>query len=143
MKNIILTVSIVVLALFSSVAPVSAQTQTPGGAPPLDYSGFVKCDGVKKVGEPGRQTECNFIRLMETVIKTINWMFYIAIPLATLILAYGGFLYMTGDPGKIKDARKMFGAVAVGFIIMVSAWILIRTAVNWIVEDPTATTFIK
>ncbi len=134
MKKILLT--ILLAATLATPALVFAQaTKT---APPLDYSGFVKCDGVVKTGEnaePGRDRVCDFAALMDTVIKAINWMFYIAIPVAVALFAYAGVLYMTGVPGNIGKAKKIFSSVAIGFIIMVTAWIAVRTAVSWFIDD--------
>lgn len=124
-----------------AVVPV-VLAQSP--APRLDYSGFVKCDGVVKPGEAYRTQECNFAALIETIIKAINWMFYISIPVAAVLFAYGGFLYMTGKSGNIETAKKMFVAVAVGFIIMITAWIGVRQFVEWFVEPSSgATTLVQ
>lgn len=108
----------------------------------LDYSGFVKCDGVTRASETDRQTKCDFAALMDTVIKAINWMFYITIPIATALFAYAGVLYMTGQPKYITTAKSIFTTAATGFIIMISAWFLVRQFVTWFVKDPTATTFL-
>ena len=57
----------------------SAPTPTPTPTPPttptnnsLDYSGFVKCDGVISKNEPGRQQVCNFAALINTAKSIIN-----------------------------------------------------------------------
>lgn len=152
MKKILFT-SFLVLSLMSIGAPaVLAQ------APKLDYSGFVKCDGVvagkksdgtpikgstPKAGEEERQTVCNFAALIETVIKTINWMFIISIPVATALFAYAGALYMTAVPGKMGQAKKIFVSVGIGFIIMISAWVAVRTLVGWFAKETSgANTFL-
>jgi hypothetical protein len=135
-----LLISILVVITLVSVSPVLAQ------APKLDYSGFVKCDGVVKkgvVGEEARNVPCDFNALMDTVIKAINWLFIITIPIATVLFAYGGLLYMTGKSGNIETAKKIFSSAAIGFIIMITAWFVVRTIVNWFVKDTsTANTFL-
>lgn len=129
--------------LFLNPAVTLAQSTTP---PPLDYSGFVKCDGVVKTGkdaEPGRTQVCNFAALMNTIVKAINWLFIISIPVATVLFAYAGLLYMTGTPGNRTKANGIFTSVGIGFIIMITAWIGVRTAVGWFVEpDSSATIFL-
>ncbi len=117
---------------------------TPVNDPPLNYSGFVKCDGVVKtgVGEKDRNKRCDFNALMETVVSLISWLFYISIPLAATLFAYGGLLYMTGVPGKQNTARSIFTSVGIGFIIMITAWIGVRTIVGWLVADPSAVMFL-
>jgi hypothetical protein len=134
------------LALVFSLAAVdmvAAQTQTPSGAPPLDYSGFVKCDGVVKKGEASRNVVCDFAALITTAIKAIQWLFYITMPLVAALLAYGGYLYMTGTPNNLGLAKKIFTAVGIGFIIMITAWVAVSQFVSWFVKpDSGATTFI-
>jgi hypothetical protein len=132
----------ITLTFFLSLAVLSpvfvlAQTEVK-----LDYSGFVKCDGVVRAGEDGRQTPCDFGALINTIISAINWAFYISIPLAVALFAYAGVLFMTGSQGNIKTAKDIFKTVAVGFIIMITAWFLVRQFVSWFVKDATATTFL-
>lgn len=135
MKKIFITFFFT-LTLLSPVA-VFAQS-----SPPIDYSGFVKCDGVvvknadgsAKPGEDRRQNECNFYWLMKTITLGVNWMFVITIPVATALFAYGGLLHMTGRPDKISDARKIFTSVGIGFIIMITAWVVVRTGVDALLD---------
>jgi len=111
----------------------------------LDYSGFVKCDGVvKKDGEPYRQEECDFIALMDTVVKMVNWLFMISIPIATALFAWAGILYMTGIAKNRTKANNIFVSVATGFIIMLVAWFGVRTVVDQFASpDSGVTTFLK
>ncbi len=103
----------------------------------LDYSGFVKCDGVKApvADEPKRQTECDFNALLDTIKLAINWLFVITIPIVTVLFAYAGFLYMTGSQGNIKTAKSIFTSAATGFIIMLIAWFAVITVINWFITD--------
>jgi hypothetical protein len=109
-------------------------------APALDYSGLVKCDGVLKPGEPGRREVCNFAALFDTINKTINWMFYISIPVATALFAYAGLLYMRGTSGSRTQANTIFTNVGIGFIIMLTAWFLVRQVVGWFVKSEAGAT---
>ena len=123
---------IALLAL--SISPVlvfAADDVTPVK---LDYSGFVKCDGVIDPKEPDRQTICDFNALMFTVKSLINWMFIITIPIATVAVAYGGLQYMSGQKGRIDNAKKIFSSIATGFIIMLVAWFAVITVVNWFIS---------
>lgn len=111
---------------------IRAQTET---APKLDYSGFVKCDGiVTSVGEPDRQKECDFAALIDTINKLINWLFIISIPIATVLFAWAGLLYLTGSEKNIGKAKSIFTSVGIGFIIMIVAWLAVYTVVNWLVK---------
>ena len=147
MKKILSSIFLVMLVLLSSATLVSAQST----GVKLDYSGFVKCDGVVsrdekgaiKKGEEARDVECNFAALMNTIAKGINFLFYISIPVAATLFAYAGALYMTGTSGNIGTAKKIFTSVGIGFIIMVTGWFGVRTFVDWFVKDTSgANTFL-
>lgn len=131
-----------ILAIFlgSIFTPMSVLAQD---APRLDYSGFVNCDGVVKKDEQFRQTKCDFQALMATINKMINWMFYISIPAAGVLFSYAGLLYIRGTSNSRSQANKIFTSVGIGFIIMLVAWIGVRTAVDWLVnKNSGATTFL-
>ncbi len=102
--------------------------------PKLDYSGFVKCDGVVTKGEEGRQVRCDFAALMNTIIQLINWLFGISTAVAVALFAWSGILYMSGKSGNISKAKSVFTSVGIGFIIMIVAWIGVYTAVKWLVD---------
>lgn len=149
MKKILLTILMVL-----TVTPAFAVAQTTQTPPKVDYSGFVKCDGAVSVdangkanpGEESRNVECNFAALVKTITSLINWMFYISIPIAATLFAYGGVLYITGEPGKINQAKKIFTSVGIGFIIMAIAWVGVVQALSFFVKDawkPTTETFLK
>jgi hypothetical protein len=140
--------SLLIVSFFALV-PASVSAAAVGAPPPLDYSGFVKCDGVVKKDadgkllEPERNVVCDFAALMNTINKGINWMFYISIPIAGVLFAYAGLLYITGKPGNRTKANGLFTSVAIGFIIMVTAWFVVRTVVSWFVDpDFKATIFL-
>jgi hypothetical protein len=81
---------------------------------------------------------------MDTVVKAISWLFFISIPVATALFAYAGVLYMKGTPGDRTKANNIFTHVGIGFIMMITAWFVVRTAVDWFVKPEFgATLFIK
>ena len=102
-----------------------------------DYSGFVKCDGVvvKDGSEPFRNKTCDFIALINTVKSLIDWAFIISIPVIVGLLAYAGFLHMTGVEGNLKKARQMLWNAVIGFIIMLCAWFIVTTALKWLLKE--------
>ena len=140
--------------LTAAVSPVMAQQGTFALGNRITYDGLVDCDGVvgkvldkygkptdtAKPGEEGRQQRCDFAALMRTVNKMINWMFYIAVPLATVLFAYAGLLYIRGTSGARTQANKIFTSVGIGFIIMLVAWISVRTVVGLFVKDSVGAT---
>lgn len=135
LKNLFLAALLVPTVLFSFIPAASFAQGTE--QVPLDYSGLVKCDGVlaSSTAEPSRQKVCNFKALMETVKSLINTLFFITVPLATVLFAYAGFLYLTGSQKNIGTAKSIFSSVAKGFIIMLIAWFAVVTVVNWFLDN--------
>ena len=113
----------------------------------LDYSGIVKCDGVKAVeynslgevvgvlpGEENRQRECDFAALMDMITSLINWAFMLSIPIFIGLFAYAGILYMTPNPSNRSAANKMLWAALKGFVIMLIAWFLVTTLLKMVLD---------
>lgn len=81
-------------------------------------SKIVPCDGVNcKV--------CDLATLAQNIINTGVFLFVF---LAALLFAYAGFLYLTNEAmdGQ-KQAKTLFGHVAGGLILLLSAWLIVDT----------------
>jgi len=150
MKKIIITIFFLSFVGFFNISNNTAFAQTD---PPLDYSGFVKCDGVVNTEkdasgnliEDKRTVKCDFNALINTINELVKWLFIITIPVATVLFAYGGLLYLTGSQNNIGKAKAIFTSVGKGFIIMLVAWVIVYTLVNWLIdpEFKGATTLIE
>jgi hypothetical protein len=84
--------------------------------------GLITCDGIEE--------ECDFEKLLLAVNKIIQFIvFVIGIPIVTLIFAYAGFLMVTsgGNPSKKDEAKSLIGNAVVGLIVLLGAWIIVRT----------------
>jgi hypothetical protein len=131
---VLVTLSIVSSVSFS-IFPVVTHASTPD-----NYSGLVKCSGV--VQNNGEKL-CNFQTFISMVGTTINWLFVIAIPVAVALFAWAGLLYMSGKDDNKKQARTIFLNVVIGFIIMLVAFVVVKTLVGWVVNSSFgATTFL-
>lgn len=97
------------------------------------YGGLVQCDGVTDKNDPS-QKKCDFNALIKQINFIISWLFGISLSIAIVFLAYGGILYMTGTEGNISQAKGIFSSVGWGFIIMLSAWLIIYTLLNWLTK---------
>ncbi|MDP3996522.1 MAG: pilin [bacterium] len=128
----------VTIVMFFNLVPakiVSAQA-VPGG---LVSCGF-DLDGDGKVknvydsnGNLTRKEECGFTDLILLVKRVTDFLIILATAVATLSFAWAGILYITavGDEGKIKQAHEIFKKVLIGFVFILSAWlivVLIQTA---------------
>ncbi len=61
------------------------------------------------------------IRSIDTLIENItNWIFYIALILAPLMILIGAFMYLTsaGDPNKVNKANSLIKWTIIGFAII-------------------------
>ena len=105
----------------------SSPTNTSGSA--SSASGLVVCTGA---ADGTNRPICNFNYFLQEGQHVINWLFVIAIPIAMVLFAYGGILYMFGTPGNRSKAKGVFTAAGIGFGIMLIAWVSVYTIVNWL-----------
>ncbi len=105
-----------VLALALSFMPVIAFAQSTGTGVP---SQIVTCNG----------PDCTFCSLVDLAQNILNFAIYLAVIGAALLFAWAGALYLTSaeNPGQRTKAKKLFMSVAIGFVIMFSAWFLVDT----------------
>jgi len=85
--------------------------------------GIVPCDG-------SAANPCGFKEFITLIQNVINFLtFSVAVPLAAIVFAWAGIIMLSagGDPGKITDAKKIFGFVLIGFLITLSAWLIVST----------------
>lgn len=118
-------ISLMILSTLLTATPVHAA---------LDYSGLVKCDGVVDKNEPGRTRKCDFTALIEMVNALIRWIFVLSTAIFVGLFAYAGFLYMKPSSGDREKANSMLWAAVKGFVIMLMAWFIVYTLLNWVVN---------
>ena len=89
---------------------------------------FVSAAGLIPCGGSGEDA-CKFSDFFVLIKNIIDFLLVsIAIPLAALSFAVAGWMYLTagGDSGQIKKAHELFKNVAIGFIIALSAWLIVK-----------------
>ncbi len=96
---------------------------------PLESQAFriVPCDGPEcKLGD--------FITLIKNVINSI---IVLAIPIVTIALTWVGILLLTaqGNTGKITQAKQIAKSVVIGFVFILTAWLIIQTLVSILLDD--------
>lgn len=82
--------------------------------------GLVPCTGI----------ECNLCDVGHLMQNVIDYTIVgLAIPLAAAMFAYAGALYFTasGNLHRVAKAHKIFKNVLTGFLIAISAWLIINT----------------
>ncbi len=95
--------------------------------PNTSFAALVPCNGVEC------QT-CHFIQLGSNII---TWLITIMATICAIVVAIAGFKMVTagGDAGAISEARGMITNVVVGFVILLSAWLVIDTVMKMFVKD--------
>ncbi|MBI5005223.1 MAG: hypothetical protein HZC03_01310 [Candidatus Lloydbacteria bacterium] len=89
---------------------------------------FVSAAGLVPCGGSG-QDPCTLSSFFVLIKNIIDFLLRdIATPLAAVTFAVAGWMYLTaaGDAGKIKSAHELFKNVAIGFIIALSAWLVVN-----------------
>ena len=121
---------IIFLSTFSLLPTVSLAQDAGAG-----QGQFIPCDGVK--------IPCTFYSLMQLISNVISFLVKIALPLATITIIYAGFIYLTTAISDQKSkAKKMMINVVIGFVVLLAAFIIVRTIVNTLL-DPNISSHIK
>lgn len=110
--------------------PISSHAQYIGSDDPQDkHFQLVPCDGV--------EVPCDFNALMTLFNRVISFIFYVSIPLAAISFSYAGYLYLSaaGDTNKIEKAHEIFKTVLIGFIFIISAWLIVYTITHTLLSD--------
>ena len=106
----------------------------------VDAAGLIPCGDLKQ-GEP----ECNFSHFMQVIQNVMKFLITISASIAAALFAYAGILYITaaGDTGKISKAHQIFKSVAIGFFIILVAWLIVETVVESIVDKSKGSELLK
>ncbi|MEK7090637.1 MAG: transglycosylase SLT domain-containing protein, partial [Patescibacteria group bacterium] len=100
-------------------------------------AGTIKNVGGRDVDVSGQVSNpcsiCHIFTLLQNLLNFLWW--YISIPLATLMLAYAGFLLMipslgSGSPPMITKGKKVLKNTVVGIIIVFFSWLFIDTIIK-------------
>jgi len=94
---------------------------------------IVPCDTSKA----GHDTKCQFNDFIHLANHLISFAIWLAVPLSIALFTYAGVLYATasGDQTKIANAHKIFTNVAIGLIIVLSAWLLVHEILGKLLKD--------
>ncbi len=120
----------VLVALFFFFVP-AAVAQTSPHTP----SGLVPCGGVT-AGNALGATECGLCDLVTLSQNIINFLLMLTVPLSVGLFAWAGVLYFTsgGNPTNITRAHGIFRSVIIGFVIALSAWLVVQTILHSLVK---------
>lgn len=85
--------------------------------------GIIPCDGVNCTLE-------DIFVLINTIIRfAITRLFF---PIFIVLILYVGWSYLSagGNPGKVAKVKSMAFNLFVGVILILGAWLIVRTAIN-------------
>lgn len=118
-------------------SPVNVVVDGGGSSGTTTTSGDVVLSGTDVTINPdalvpcnGTTVPCTFQKLVDMVNRIIDFvLFKLALPLAAIIFAYAGVLYITSaaSPNNKETAKKIFGTVFIGLIIALAAWLIVNT----------------
>ncbi|MBP7770351.1 MAG: TrbC/VirB2 family protein [Candidatus Pacebacteria bacterium] len=103
--------------LFGSIVPPECRSGPPGTDP---------LNTVKN---------CDICAMGQMAQNIINFLLGLTIPAAALLFAWAGILFFSsrGVPEQINRAKKIFKTVVIGFVIAISAWLLVNTVIQMLV----------
>ena len=90
------------------------------------------------VPEACRTCACGFAGVMGTVQNLMNGAISLAIFIAVGIMAWAGFLYITTptNPEARSQANKMMMNAVIGFLIVISAWMIVDFVMKVLYSGP-------
>jgi hypothetical protein len=83
----------------------------------------------------GVMNTCDFNDAVDTINRIINWIISLAGVIFTVSAVWGGFLYLASGTslGDKERAKKILWNSLLGFVIILSAWLIIFTLLNALV----------
>lgn len=81
--------------------------------------GLVPCDG----------PDCGWGDLLTLGERILDFIIAISITASAVMFAYAGWLFFsdTGNASNVEKGKKIFGAVVIGLIIVLVAWLVVNT----------------
>lgn len=92
--------------------------------------------GLVPCGRVG-QAECQTCHVVQLVSGVNAWLVGILAIVATIMFVIAGFRLVTsnGNPSVLQDAKSMIINVAIGFVIVVAAWLLLDLFMKSLLSD--------
>lgn len=98
---------------------VSGEPTPAGGIVPAGIDNY----------SPDGYGSCEFVELVNNVLQ---FLIGLSALLAVIVFIYAGYLMVSsrGDVGQIQQAKGLFANVAIGFVLMLSAFLIINTILS-------------
>ena len=131
-KKHVVTISLALLVVVAMLVPLAAFAVDP-----VPSSSIIPC-GLNQDANKVTTDACTFNDVVKLIKNVIDFLIIkIASPLAAVMFAYAGFLYMTngGNEGQVKQAHDIFLNVMWGFVISLAAWLVVSSLLSFFVDD--------
>lgn len=81
---------------------------------------------------PCNGPDCSWSSLIELAKRILDFMITISIIIAALMFAYAGWLFFSdsGNSSNVQQGKKVFGAVVIGLVIVLTAWLVVNTIID-------------
>lgn len=79
--------------------------------------------------ENGAGRMCGLTDAIVLIQRVIEYVFILILPIAAVVFAFVGYLFITsgGNPDKRSKARKAMLSLVIGIVIIMAAWLLVKT----------------
>jgi hypothetical protein len=125
---------LMVMSIVTSATVTFAQSTGP--TPYCEEGVEGPCTLIPCQGTP--ESPCGFPELIKMIDGLIMFVLtYLVLPIAVIILIWGGFLYLTsgGNPAKRTKANKMFKKLFIGLFFCLAAWMIVEIILNTVGYD--------
>lgn len=102
---------------------------------PAEAQGLIVCGMGDRVGTGAFDaTGCQACHLFQLIDRIVRFLILIAVPVASLLFAYAGFLYFTQGVNGATEAKAIFKDVLFGFIIALCGFLIVDTIIRTLVN---------
>ena len=118
------------LAIAAPLVPCGLESYSKAEADSYNSTNAVEIDEgqMTRIYEGSVKDPCDFGDFITLVNNITNFLIILGASFSAVAFGYAGFLMMTanGEMGKIEEAKAIFGKVVVGFLLMLSAWLIVH-----------------
>jgi hypothetical protein len=95
------------------------------------------------IGKDGKGRICGFSDFITLIQRVIEYIFILVLPIMAIVFAYAGYLFLTsgGSETKRTAAKKAMTSALIGVIIIMAAWLLVKTVLVSLGVDEGASWF--
>jgi hypothetical protein len=112
---------------------ISAISLIPGVTFAAESTGLVTCGFTDA---SGNFNSCDFCDFVVMVSNIVSWLFGFLVIVAVLMIVYAGIklVISAGNPSAMTSAKSMITNVLIGFVIVLSAWLIVDTLLKALVD---------